>query len=216
MRYIIFLISAYFTGVLAAVPAGPVQLEVVRRSINGHIRSALMVVLGALIVDIFYGVIAFFGIAPYLKEEKIMALFWLAGSVILTVLGIMVIRNSSGKTTIKHEPGYLGKKRWGFLGGLSLSATNPMMIIWWLAGAKLFIDMRLIDSLTPDLAVSFLVAGGSGLASYLIFLSIFLYWAKKFLSERWIRTINLLFGYGLLIIAAYFIFSSLSYLIKSL
>jgi hypothetical protein len=68
MRYIIFVISAYFTGVLAAVPAGPVQLEVVRRSINGHIRSALMVVLGALIVDIFYGLIAFFGIAPYLKR----------------------------------------------------------------------------------------------------------------------------------------------------
>jgi threonine/homoserine/homoserine lactone efflux protein len=185
MRYIIFVISAYFTGALAAVPAGPVQLEVVRRSINGHIRSALMVVLGALIVDIFYGLIAFFGIAPYLKEEKIMALFWLAGSAILTVLGIMVIRNSSGKTPMKHAPGYLGKKR------------------------------KLIDRLTPDLAVSFLVAGGSGLASYLIFLSIFLYWAKKFLSEVRIRKINLLFGYVLLIIASYFVFSSLSYLMKS-
>jgi hypothetical protein len=34
--------AAYVTGVLAAVPAGPVQIEVIRRTINGHIRTRLL------------------------------------------------------------------------------------------------------------------------------------------------------------------------------
>ena len=75
MHFIILLISAYLLGCLAAIPAGPVQIEVVRRSINGHLKSSLMVVSGAFLADVFYGTIAFFGIAPFLEEEKVMAVF---------------------------------------------------------------------------------------------------------------------------------------------
>ncbi len=32
MKFIIFIISAYITGSLSAVPAGPIQIEVIRRS----------------------------------------------------------------------------------------------------------------------------------------------------------------------------------------
>ena len=77
MKPVIFLFSAYMMGFLAAVPAGPVQIEVIRRSINGHMRSSFMVIAGALIADIIYGVIALFGIAPFLNDEKVMAVFWL-------------------------------------------------------------------------------------------------------------------------------------------
>lgn len=212
MNFTIFLISAYLLGFIAAVPTGPVQIEVVRRSINGHLKTSLVVVLGALVADVIYGSIAFFGIAPFLEEEKVMTIFWLAGGVILTVLGIVIIRHSLKDEEISYDPDHLKRKRWAFLGGLSLSATNPMMILWWLSGVKIFKDIGLIDSFTSEIAVSFLAAGSLGLASYLTGLAIFIYWAKKFISQRALQRINLFFGSLLMLLAIYFIYTSFRFI----
>jgi threonine/homoserine/homoserine lactone efflux protein len=167
-----------------------------------------MVVFGAFITDVFYGSIAFFGIAPFLEKEKVMAVFWLAGGLLLTVLGIVSIRHSLRNEEISYTPDHLKKKRWAFLGGLSLSATNPMMILWWLSGVRIFRDIGLIEDFNTDIAVSFLAAGSLGLASYLVALSFFIFWAKKFISLRTLQKINLFFGSFLIFIAIYFIYSS--------
>lgn len=84
-----------------------------------------------------------------------------------------------------------------------------MMILWWLIGAKLFTDIRLIDAMTPDIAISFIAAGASGLASYLVVLALILFWVKHFIAESKIRGINLAAGYVLLLIAGYFLYTSL-------
>jgi threonine/homoserine/homoserine lactone efflux protein len=212
MKFIIFLISAYIAGFLSAVPAGPVQIEVVRRAINGHLRSSLMVILGALTADIAYGIIAFFGIAPYLKEKEIMAIFWLAGAAILLLISINIIRQNLPDRSQNYNSRYLKKKRWALIGGFSLSAANPMMILWWLIGLRIFMEIKLIDNLTPEVAISFLAAGGSGLASYLVLLSIFLFWAKRFISENKMRRINLSFGITLFLMGIYFVYSSITHL----
>jgi threonine/homoserine/homoserine lactone efflux protein len=208
MKFIIFIISAYILGGIAAIPTGPVQIEVIKRAISGHLKSSLMVVLGATISDLTYGFIAFFGIAPFLRDKKVMAIFWLAGGSLLILLGILTIRQSLVYTTF-NESRYLRRKRWALIGGFSISATNPMMILWWLIGARIFMDIGLIEDFNTNTALSFLVAGGLGLSSYLVFLSLFLFWMKRFIPERKIRYINLAFGVILLFIATYFIYTSL-------
>ncbi len=202
-------------GFIAAVPVGPVQIEVMKRSINGHFKSSLMVILGAFLSDIAYGAIAFFGIAPFLRERMVMAAFWLCGGVILIILGMLTVRNSLQADKSGRDSKHLKKKRWAFIGGLSLSGTNPMMVLWWLLAARLFLDVGLIHDFTPEVAATFLIAGGIGLASYLVLLSLFLYWAKRFISEHKIQRINLGFGIVLLLIAGYFIFTSLQYFFQS-
>jgi threonine/homoserine/homoserine lactone efflux protein len=214
MHFILFVISAFLLGCLAAVPAGPVQIEVVRRSINGHLRPSFMVIFGAFLMDLLYGSIAFFGIAPFLENKKIMAVFWLAGGLILTVLGIMTIRHSSRNEEVSYNPDHLKRKRWAFLGGLSLSATNPMMILWWLSGVKIFQDTGLIDRFDSDIAIVFLAAGSLGLAFYLTALSLFIFWAKKFISVRTLRRINFSFGTFLIVLAVYFIIVSFRTLLQ--
>jgi threonine/homoserine/homoserine lactone efflux protein len=211
MRYLVFITAAYVTGVLAAVPAGPVQIEVIRRTINGHMRSSFMVIAGAMIADIAYGMVAFFGIAPFLEEERVRVFFNIGGALILIFLGFSIIRQNSVKQPFNHESRFLKGKRWGLIGGFSLSATNPMMILWWLIGARIFKDFHLIDDFSTDVAITFLAAGGLGLASYLLALSLFLYWAKRFISGSTIKRMNRVLGVILLCIAVYFIYSSLRY-----
>jgi threonine/homoserine/homoserine lactone efflux protein len=171
-------------------------------------------VLGAFFADILYGAIAFFGIAPFLEEKKMMSLFWLAGGLILTVLGVMIIWHSLKDQSFSYSPAHLKRKRWAFLGGLSLSLTNPMMILWWLSGVKIFKDIGLISVLDTNIALSFLAAGSLGLASYLAGLSLFIFWVKKFISFRTLQRINCFFGAFLLLIAAYFLYSSIRTLMQ--
>ena len=207
MTYILLVISAYFMGCLAAVPAGPVQIEVVRRSIDGQVKSSLLVVFGAFLVDVFYGVIAFFGIAPFLEEKKVMAIFWLAGGIILMVMAFFIIRHRPGEE-ISYDEAPRKRKRWALLGGISLSIINPMMILWWLSAVRIFHDVGLIREFTADVALTFLAAASVGLASYLTGLSLFIYWVKKFVSTAKLQRINQVFGVFLLLIGLYFLFTS--------
>ena len=177
MHYTVFLLSAYFLGCLAAMPAGPVQIEVLRRSINGNLKASFMVVLGAFFVDLFYGCIAFFGIAPFLKNDKVMAIFWLVGGLILGFLGILSILHGLKDQETVTPPAHLKRKRWALLSGLMLSVTNPVMVLWWLTGAQIFQDVGLIQEFNTQITMSFLVAGSLGLASYLSGLYLFIYWA---------------------------------------
>jgi threonine/homoserine/homoserine lactone efflux protein len=214
MNIVLFIIAAYLMGFLSAIPAGPVQIEVVRRAINGHLKASFMVILGAFCSDVCYGLIAFFGIAPFLEKKEVMAVFWLAGGIVLIVLGTFIIRSSLKNEKVGYGEDRLQKKRWGFIGGLSLAVMNPMLILWWLSGVKIFKDIGLIKELTSPVALYYLSAGSLGLASYLIGLSLFLYWAKKFISMEKMRKINVAFGVLLLLLAVYFMGSSLLNLLR--
>ncbi len=208
MNYTLFLIAAFLLGCLAAIPAGPVQIEVLRRSINGNLKASFMVVLGAFFVDLFYGCIAFFGIAPFLRSEKVMAIFWLVGGLILGLLGTLSLLHGSKDSETVKPPAHLNMIRWALLSGLTLSATNPVMVLWWLSGARVFQDIGLITEFNTEIALSFLVAGSFGLAAYLSGLSLFIYWAKKFISGKTLRRINIFFGLLLIGTALYFLYTS--------
>ena len=208
LHYIVFLICAYLMGCMAAIPSGPVQIEVVRRSLNGQLMPSIAVVSGAFIIDVAYGHVALFGISPFLSEEKVMAVFWLFGGLLLGVLGVIIIRKTLKRDDIGLAEGWITRKRWGFITGLSVSVINPVMIIWWLSGVRLFKDAGLITELTSETALFFIYAGSLGLASYLTVLSLVIFWAKKFISQKRVRQINIVFGYMLLLLAVYFICTS--------
>jgi threonine/homoserine/homoserine lactone efflux protein len=208
MHYTLFIISAFVLGGLAAVPAGPVQIDVIRRAVNGNLKASFMVILGAFFVDLLYGCIAFFGIAPFLKQEKVMAIFWLVGGLILGVIGILSILHGLRDQGNVKPPEHLERKRWALLSGLTLSAANPVMVLWWLSGARVVEDIGLIREFNTEIALSFLAAGSIGLASYLVGLSLFIYWAKKFISGKTLRRINIFFGLLLISIALYFLYTS--------
>jgi threonine/homoserine/homoserine lactone efflux protein len=214
MNTMLLLIAAYLMGCIAAIPAGPVQIEVIRRSINGHLLASFMVIFGAFCIDAAYGIIALFGIAPFLESKVVMAIFWLIGGLILIILGSLGIYHSIKGGTLNLETSYLGKKRWAFAGGISLAAMNPVMILWWLTSARLFGEIGLIKALTPEVALLFLLAGSLGLASYLIVLSLFINWAKRFISESMVSKINIAFSILLLLLAGYFVTTSLKTLIR--
>jgi threonine/homoserine/homoserine lactone efflux protein len=198
-------------GFLAAIPIGATQLEIARRSINGYLSSALMIMVGSVMSDVMYGVIAFFGLASFLQDPQVVAIFWLVGAGILVVLGAWAIRDGLRFQAVDIESKrILQKHDVAFVTGFSLALTNPFMIVWWLLGARLMKDIGIIERIRTSETLLFLLMGGLGIASYLSLLAFLVHGVKKFFSQQAVQRITIAFGIVLLGLAAYFIVRSAS------
>lgn len=206
MKLVLGLVAIYFMGFFSAIPVGATQIEIAKRSFSGNIRAALMIVLGSALSDMMYGFIAYYGIAPLLKEKVVMAVFWAAGSVILFVLGAHTLKTYKKTIQFDSESKILKHRGISLVVGFSLAVTNPFMIFWWITVADIEQQIGLIDNFSGSTHLLLILFGGLGLASYLTTLSFTLLWAKKFISDKTERRINLFLGIALILLGIYFAF----------
>ncbi len=200
-------------GFFTAIPIGATQIEIAKRSLNNHLRAAYMVAAGSVSSDVMYGFIALFGVAPFLKEKLVVAIFGLAATVILWLLAYFTFRDGKKANMLELSHPTLKSKRIGFVTGFSLAVTNPMMIVWWLIGVRIIKDFGLVTDFSPRISVMFLIMGGLGLASYLFLLSNMLHWAKKFISNEIMKKVNYGLGVVLVLLSFYFLINSIHALI---
>ena len=198
-------VCAFIMGFVAAVPVGATQLEIARRSINGYLSSALGVVAGAMVSDLMYGTIALFGIASFLQDPKVVAGFEAVSAVLCAALGIWAIREGRKSASANPPAGKLLRRRHtSVVTGFALATMNPLMIMWWLFGARVLKDFGVFPQYNTPSLVVYLLAGGLGIASYSVLLALAVYRAKKFCTERTIRRVSIGCGVALLGLAAYF------------
>ena len=208
MSKMLFFLVVYTMGFLTAIPVGATQIEIAKRSLNGHLFAAWMVVVGSVASDVMYGSIAFFGIAPFLKDKTVVSIFWLVGAVILLILAVITMRQDTDDSMQNLNAKLQVNKKISFFTGFSLAVTNPMMIFWWLIGERFVRDMGLIAHFTTATKITFLVIGGAGLGSYLTALSLVLYRAKKKVTGKALQKLNFSLGFVLVLISIYFFASS--------
>lgn len=215
LNIILFALTAYVMGFLAAIPIGATQIEIAKRFINGYTFSAIMIVAGAVISDFTYGVIALFGIAPFLQNPQSIAMFSVINSIVLIILGIFTIRQSSTKSGEKQlSKDILPKKHLAFITGFLLAVTNPLMIYWWLLGSHFLGSVYRIQRYDTSIIFLLLISGTLGIGSYPMTMLFGLHKTKRFFSEAGIRKTTFIFGLALFGLAAYFLYQSLSYFIK--
>jgi threonine/homoserine/homoserine lactone efflux protein len=213
MKTLLLLLVVYIMGFLSAIPVGPAQIEIAKRSLHNHLRAAIMVALGAITSDILYGFIALFGVAPFFENKTAVAIFELCGTVIIWILAFFTLRQGTRPHSLGFNLTILKSKRIAFITGFSLSVANPMMIFWWLIGVQIVRHVNLVDTFTSALSLSFVFAGGAGLATYLIAIAVALHWAKKFVSPRSLQKIYVALGISLIMLSLYFLINSLRVLL---
>jgi threonine/homoserine/homoserine lactone efflux protein len=196
-------------GFFSAIPVGPAQIEIAKRSLNNHLRAAIMVVFGAMSSDFMYGIIALFGIVHFFSNPKTVAIFELCGAVIFWILAFFTFKEGTKPHFLGFNRFILKSKRVAFITGFSLAVVNPMMIFWWLIGVQIVRHLDLVDTFTPALSFSFVLFGVLGLATYLTMLAAVLHRAKKFVSNKAMQKIYLALGVTLVILSISFLISSL-------
>ncbi len=214
MRFVLLIIVSYIIGFFTAIPIGATQVEIAKRSMSGYIKEALMVVAGSVTSDLMYGFIAMFGIAPFLKDEKVEAFFWFIGGIILIVLGIFTLIYSDKRGYNNTEKTMLFKAHTSLLVGFSLAVTNPPIIFWWLFCFEFIKSVGIVPNFEPVYAVIFLLSAGAGIASYLSGLALFLRKIGKKISYETEGKINKIMGALLIILSFYFLFKSVEALFK--
>jgi len=209
MSTFLFLFVTYALGFLTAVPIGATQIEIAKRALNNHLRSAYMVAAGSVSSDIMYGAIALFGVAPFLEDKTVVAIFGLAATVILWILAFFTFRDGKNTNMLELNHATLNNKRLAYVTGFSLAVTNPMMIVWWLIGVKIVEDLGLVSRFDANVSLMFLIAGGLGLASYLFALANILHRVKNFISNSMMKIVNNALGVVLILLSFYFLVTSL-------
>lgn len=211
MRSILLVLVAYVMGFLTAIPPGATQIEIAKRAFDNKLHAAYMIVLASALSDTMYGCIALFGIAPFFQYRIVQAIFWMGGTVVLAVLSVVTLRRVSRT----QDPGVnmtdetSSRLSVSFVTGFSLAVTNPMMIVWWLGGSRIILDVHIVEKFDPLHTVLFLVGGGLGLASYLSTFAHVLKWAKRFLSQNSLKKITIGMGIAFVALAIYFLVRSL-------
>ncbi len=129
------LIKAFFIGICAAVPVGPVLLMVIQKTLCRGRSAGIMTGFGSALADTVYAAVGLFTLTLIQGfVEKHAALIMLAGGVLIAAIGIgMVLR--SGKLELAQQEGgaqgtfsLLGCSLQSFGSALSNPAALAMML----------------------------------------------------------------------------------------
>ena len=189
-------------GISLAAPVGPINLEMIKRGISSGFYASWLVGLGGMTADIIFLLIILIGMAPYLQIEWVQICMYGIGGTLLLYLGITTIYSSFTKKKILE----IGQpiQRNSYVVGFSIAAFNPINFVFWFG-----IFGSSIHSLSEK---SWIVAL---LGCFSLLLGIFLWnlniaftvhFARAFIKEKILKTVNLGAGIFLTVSAFPFLF----------
>jgi threonine/homoserine/homoserine lactone efflux protein len=199
---------AYALGFLAAIPIGATQVEIAKRAIAGRLDTALMVVLGSVLSDVMYGVLALFGLARFVSDRRVVAGFGLVGSLALSGLAWLTMRQAAQARQLEDGSPAVRSRSRSFGVGIALAVTNAPIVFWWLLGVQAATQLGLVTTLTPRLAGAFVLMGGLGIGGYLTLLALIVRRVKHLLSPASERRLHLVMGVLLVVLAVYMLGSA--------
>lgn len=125
-------IFAYiFLGVSLAAPVGPVNAAQLNTGIKNGFFHAWIFGFGALLADIIYMVLVYFGIGHFIDSPYIKILLWSFGCFVLTYTGIESIFTLHKIKLNFHKEKRI-RLRQSLSSGFFLSLLNPLTILFWL------------------------------------------------------------------------------------
>lgn len=185
------LTSSILLGISLAAPVGPVSVEVIKRGLQRGFFSAFAVSLGAAVGDIFYLILTYLGLAPFLANPLVRSVVMFLGSLVLLFLGFQSIYEGLKKNRFFLKG--LASEKNAFKFGFVLAVINPMTIVWWLG-----VFGAVLGSLPPEsLTLRSLFSNMAiilGVMIWFSFLSTILHFGKRFITDNRIRYISIISG----------------------
>src|SRR4051794_6046582 len=137
------LLRGILLGWGVAVPLGPVNVEIARRTLRGGFRAGFFLGMGAVSVDVMYAAVSSLSFARLLSSPGVARAIGIAGVVLLLYLAVMSFRaarrdwaadriresgsepKSSGSTAPAPSAGS------AYATGVLMTLFNPMNVVFW-------------------------------------------------------------------------------------
>src|SRR4051794_32097851 len=138
------LLRGILLGWGVAVPLGPVNVEIARRTLRGGFRAGFFLGMGAVSVDVMYAAVSSLSFARLLSEPGVSRAIGIAGVLLLLYLAVMSFRaarrdmaadrireadaesESSASSTVPTRSAGSA-----YLTGVLMTLFNPMNVIFW-------------------------------------------------------------------------------------
>jgi threonine/homoserine/homoserine lactone efflux protein len=200
------LIKGVALGLGAAVPIGPVNVQIARRALRGGFASGFALGCGAVTVDVVYAVLSSLGLRRVVEVPAVEWALRVAGTALLAYLGTMCLRGereawradavlAPGASTRPVERRHAAD----YVTGLLMTLLNPMTIAFWFVAVP-----ALVGSITDDPAKDLpAVCAGVflGTIGWVVFFSAGLSLAGRFRRNWWLAAADAVGGASLLLFA---------------
>ncbi|MBP1081226.1 threonine/homoserine/homoserine lactone efflux protein [Bacillus capparidis] len=124
-------LSYMLLGISLAAPIGPVNAAQLNKGVKHGFFHAWIFGIGALLADVTYMMLVYFGVINFLDTSFMKAFLWLFGFFVLTYSGIEgLLGIGKFETSMRNE-----KKATFFKSlssGFAMSISNPLTILFWL------------------------------------------------------------------------------------
>ena len=183
-------ISFFIAIFIFGITPGPGVFAILARALTNGASSCLMLALGMTISDILYLIAACFGLAVIANNwSELFTVIRVVGAIYLVYLGWKMWNAPLDLEAMENDPE--GKKKGmalGFLQGFLISASNPKVILFYIAFLPTFMDLTVLSNADIVLA-SFLTL--IGLMLGLMMIAVFASKARRwFKSEAAVKRLN--------------------------
>lgn len=131
------MITTFLLATVYVLAPGPVNVAIVRYSVQDGFRSGLAVSLGALAGDALYALLVFSGMSVFLNHLPLQILLTVGGVVVLFYMGVQALRPSMVQLgQPMAEPVYAWQQpsittQQAFRNGVLLVIANPLGAVFW-------------------------------------------------------------------------------------
>ncbi|MEM1266796.1 MAG: LysE family translocator [Pseudomonadota bacterium] len=125
---------------------GPVWIALVARALSGGFAAAWPLALGVAIGDVFWPLLAIFGVTLLASVyEDVLTVLRIGGAILFTVMGVLLIRHAD--SSIAENPRLTRPGLWaGFSAGLLVILGNPKAILFYMGLLPTFFDMTALTT----------------------------------------------------------------------
>ncbi|GAA0426580.1 MULTISPECIES: LysE family translocator [Virgibacillus] len=123
--------SYILLGLSLSAPVGPINAAQLNKGIHHGFLHAWLVGLGAMLGDLLFMVLIYFGVAQFLTTPLMKTFLWLFGFFILIYTGIESIL-SARKALREDKALAASTKGKSFRTGFFMAISNPLNIVFWL------------------------------------------------------------------------------------
>lgn len=126
------IIKGFKLGMMLQLAIGPVCVFILKVGGNKGFIAAEFGVLGVVLIDALYILLAISGMASFVHKERVKYVFKIFGAIIVAIFGLQIIFGTFGWEIIPNVNLFAGiKPKNAFFEGLVLTASNPLTILFW-------------------------------------------------------------------------------------
>jgi threonine/homoserine/homoserine lactone efflux protein len=202
-------VSGLALGLGAAVPIGPVNVEIARRTLRRGFRAGFAIGCGAVSVDVTYAIVSSLTLRSVVGRPMLLNGLTMGGGLLLTYLGVQCLRAAwqhahadplAGATDTAGDALAFGSPAWAYATGVLMTFLNPMTLLFWFVAVP-----ATVGAITqqPRRDLPMICAGVFiGTLAWVICFAGMLAWIGRFRRKWWLAVADGVGGAMLLTFAA--------------